>query len=172
VLKTEEQQHNFNAPFQLANIPSNLRSMRENTGNQSAKRKFWKDKVSDSVLYQTNVREGDILIAGTDGLFDNLYAKEIVNIVEIFMSECLTGYSEGSLQSIPTDGNTPGFTKRQIKLMTRKNGKKLAQELVKEAYRKSKSRTCFTPFADKFDKTGVQKDKEFLKWKGGKPDDI
>jgi serine/threonine protein phosphatase PrpC len=172
LLKTEEQQHNFNAPFQLANIPSNLRSMRENAGNHSTKRKFWKDKVSDSVLYQTNVREGDILIAGTDGLFDNLYAKEIVNIVEIFMSECLTGSSEGSLQSIPTDGNSQGFTKRQIKLMTRKNAKKLAQELVKEAYRKSKSRTCFTPFADKFDKTGVQKDKEFLKWKGGKPDDI
>lgn len=172
LLRTEEQQHNFNAPYQLANIPSNLKSLKKDKDCHPSKRRFWKDKVSDAVLYQTNVREGDILIAGTDGLFDNLYSKEIVNIVEIFMSECLGNWSESSLPSIQTNSNTPEFTQKQIKLMTRKNAKKLAQELVKEAYRKSKSRTCFTPFADKFDKTGVKKDKEFLKWKGGKPDDI
>lgn len=172
LLKTEEQQHNFNAPYQLANIPSNLKSLKQDKSCHPSKRKFWKDKASDAVLYQTNVREGDILIAGTDGLFDNLYSKEIINIIEIFMSECLGGWSESSLPSIQTNSNTPEFTQKQIKLMTRKNAKKLAQELVKEAYRKSKSRTCFTPFADKFDKTGVKKDKEFLKWKGGKPDDI
>ena len=56
--------------------------------------------------------------------------------------------------------------------MTKKNAKRLAKELVKEAYRKSKSKTCFTPFGDKFDKTLIKKDNEILKWKGGKPDDI
>jgi hypothetical protein len=56
--------------------------------------------------------------------------------------------------------------------MTKKNAKRLAKELVKEAYRKSKSRACFTPFGDKFDKTHLKKDNELLRWKGGKPDDI
>mmetsp|Transcript_18139 Transcript_18139/g.16048 ORF Transcript_18139/g.16048 Transcript_18139/m.16048 type:complete len:103 (-) Transcript_18139:357-665(-) len=88
LLKTEEQQHNFNAPFQLANIPENLRSSRaSNNKNQEVKKKFWKDKASDAVLYQTSIREGDIIINGSDGLFDNLYPKEIINIIEVFFNE-------------------------------------------------------------------------------------
>ena len=88
LLKTEEQQHNFNAPYQLANIPENLRPSRgSKEADQREKKKFWKDKPSDAVLYQTTVQEGDIIISGTDGLFHNLYSKEITNIIEIFFNE-------------------------------------------------------------------------------------
>jgi serine/threonine protein phosphatase PrpC len=32
-------------------------------------------------VYHVNLEEGDVVIAATDGLFDNLYEKEIVSIV-------------------------------------------------------------------------------------------
>jgi serine/threonine protein phosphatase PrpC len=166
LMQTEEQQHNFNAPYQLANIPDSVKR------SQDSSRQFWKDKASDCVIYQTSVREGDIIISGTDGLFDNLYVKEITNIIDVFMNECMANSENDSLPSVRTNSNTPELSQSQLNLMTRKNAKKLAQELVKTAYRKSKSSTCFTPFADKFDKTGIKKDNEVLKWKGGKPDDI
>lgn len=44
-------------------------------------RKFCEDTPEDSDLYQLRVREGDLLILGTDGLFDNLFEEEILQIV-------------------------------------------------------------------------------------------
>lgn len=174
ILKTDEQQHNFNAPYQLAKIPDNLKDFKISTPCQNdSKKKFWKDKISDWCLYQCEVREGDIVIWATDGLFDNLYSKEIIRIVDVFMSECMSLSSKSSsLPSHKTFSDTPESNHTPNILMTKKNAKRLAKELVKEAYRKSKSKTCFTPFGDKFDKTLIKKDNEILKWKGGKPDDI
>lgn len=173
LLKTEEQQHNFNAPFQLANIPDNLKPLGQSGNSHSEwKRKFWKDKVSDAVLYQTCVKEGDIIIGGTDGLFDNLYPKEITNIIDIFFSECLLSSSDNSLESGNTFENTPQFTAEHRDLLTKENAKSLAHELVKEARRKSKNKSWLTPFAERFDKTKSKKGNEILTWRGGKPDDI
>jgi hypothetical protein len=48
LLKTQEQQHNFNAPYQLAKVPDNLKSLKiGGQGDNDSKRKFWKDKISD-----------------------------------------------------------------------------------------------------------------------------
>lgn len=140
--------------------------------DSNQKQSFWKDKTSDAVLYQSNIHEGDIVICATDGLFDNLYINEITRIVEVFMSELNGHASDNSIPTINSFSDTPDFSDHHTNLLTRRQCKKLAQELVKEAYRKSKSRTCLTPFGDKFDKTGLKKDNERLKWKGGKPDDI
>lgn len=164
LLKTEEQQHNFNAPYQLANLPANIEN--------ASKHKFWKDKVSDAVLYQCNVQEGDIVINATDGLFDNLYPKEIIKIVDVFMTECLATSSRDSILSMSAKSNLPDIDRRLLAMMTKKNAKRLAKELVKEAYRKSKSGTCLTPFGDRFDRSKMKKNNELLRWKGGKPDDI
>ena len=87
LLKTEEQQHNFNAPYQLSNLPENLKSVGIFDSEYSTKPKFWKDKPSDSVLYQWKVEEGDIVIWATDGLFDNLFINEILNIVDVFHAQ-------------------------------------------------------------------------------------
>ena len=171
LLKTEEQHHNFNAPYQLSNLPENLKSVGIFDSEYSAKPKFWKDKPSDSVLYQSKVEEGDIVICATDGLFDNLFINEILNIVDVFISElissssipslyCLHNYSKGISQELRNEW------------MTLKNAKRLAKVLVQEAYRKSRSQVCFTPFGKKFSKLKIMKDKEILRWNGGKLDDI
>ena len=171
LLKTEEQQHNFNAPYQLSNLPENLKSVGIFDSEYSAKPKFWKDKPSDSVLYQWKVEEGDIVICATDGLFDNLFINEILNIVDVFISELISSSSTPSLHSHQSLFKSQ---EQQLKeeLITLKNARRLAKELVWEGYKKSKSRTCFTPFGEKFDKLNIMKNNEILRWKGGKPDDI
>lgn len=47
-------------------------------------RKFCEDTPEDSDNYQLRVREGDLLILGTDGIFDNLFEEEILEIVKNF----------------------------------------------------------------------------------------
>lgn len=47
-------------------------------------RKFCEDSPEDSDNYQLRVREGDLMILGTDGIFDNLFEEEILEIVKVF----------------------------------------------------------------------------------------
>lgn len=126
-----------------------------------SKLKFWKDKVRDSALYQTSIRDGDIVIVGTDGLFDNLFTDEILNIID---SVKLTKKDESE-----EDSESPTLSRKHF---TKHNAQKLAKALVKEAERKSKSKLSLTPFAKKFNKVNLKQENGVLKWKGGKPDDI
>ncbi|KAI8140827.1 phosphatase 2C-like domain-containing protein [Fennellomyces sp. T-0311] len=61
IFRNEEQQHAFNFPYQL--------------GTNSP------DKPKDAQTFDISVEKGDIVILGTDGLFDNLFDKEILSIV-------------------------------------------------------------------------------------------
>lgn len=112
------------------------------------------------------------MILATDGMFDNLFTKDILKIVDVFMTDCLATSSHGSKESVKTLSQTPEFQQKQLDLMTKKNAKKLAKELLKQAYRKSRSQKSMTPFGQKFDKSKLKRDNEVLRWKGGKPDDI
>ncbi|KAG0742059.1 hypothetical protein G6F57_006539 [Rhizopus arrhizus] len=61
VFQSEEQQHSFNFPFQL--------------GSHSP------DQPKDAQSFTVRVEKGDIIIMGSDGLFDNLFDKDILSIV-------------------------------------------------------------------------------------------
>ncbi|KAI9008464.1 phosphatase 2C-like domain-containing protein [Phycomyces nitens] len=58
IFRSEEQQHSFNFPYQL--------------GTSSC------DTPADAQQFSVKVEEGDIIILGSDGLFDNLYDEEIL----------------------------------------------------------------------------------------------
>lgn len=62
LFKSEEQQHSFNFPFQL--------------GAQS------RDRPDDAELLSFPVQHGDLVILGTDGLFDNVDEKRICKVIE------------------------------------------------------------------------------------------
>ncbi|XP_057769049.1 probable protein phosphatase 2C 55 [Salvia miltiorrhiza] len=62
IFESPVQQHGFNFTYQLER------------GNQG-------DLPSSGQVFKISVMSGDIVVAGSDGLFDNLYAKEIVSIV-------------------------------------------------------------------------------------------
>jgi protein phosphatase PTC7 len=59
--RTREQTHAFNTPYQIG------------TGG---------DKPADAEEGRVSLQEGDVIVLGTDGLFDNLFDHEIVKIVE------------------------------------------------------------------------------------------
>ena len=61
IFKSEEQQHSFNFPYQLGNSSS--------------------DRPEDADLYKLAVEDGDLVILGTDGLFDNIDEKYICRLV-------------------------------------------------------------------------------------------
>jgi protein phosphatase PTC7 len=60
--RSEEMQHFFNFPYQLG------------TGHTTS--------AHDSQLIQLDLMEGDVIVAGSDALFDNLFDEEIVKIVQ------------------------------------------------------------------------------------------
>jgi protein phosphatase PTC7 len=66
VHRSQEQQHYFNTPFQLAVAPSDMQGLVLSDSPDSA-------ETSSFV-----VQEGDIIILGTDGLFDNMKDEMIL----------------------------------------------------------------------------------------------
>jgi len=62
VLATQEQQHSFNTPFQLGTASS--------------------DKPSYAQHVNFTLQDGDIVVLGTDGLYDNLFGDKIASIVK------------------------------------------------------------------------------------------
>ncbi|KAJ3306580.1 Glycosylphosphatidylinositol specific phospholipase D1 [Kappamyces sp. JEL0829] len=61
IFRSEEQQHSFNFPFQL--------------GTNS------RDSPNDTQLFTIKIQEGDVVVIGTDGLFDNVFDEDIVDII-------------------------------------------------------------------------------------------
>ncbi|KAJ4980954.1 hypothetical protein NE237_031791 [Protea cynaroides] len=59
IYKSQPQQRGFNCPFQLGN---NVKS----------------DRPSSAFEFRVEIMDGDIIVAGTDGLFDNLYEDNIM----------------------------------------------------------------------------------------------
>ena len=82
VFQTIAKQHSFNTPFQVSKqfSPKQLQKgyniIKDNIKNSNGN--------IDSDEYFTTVHEGDILVIGTDGLFDNLFPSEIKKIIKRF----------------------------------------------------------------------------------------
>jgi len=57
LFRSPSQQHEFNFPFQLGGEGS--------------------DKVSDAQCFMVPVQVGDVVVMGTDGLFDNVFDKDV-----------------------------------------------------------------------------------------------
>ncbi|OMJ69878.1 hypothetical protein SteCoe_32292 [Stentor coeruleus] len=89
VYRSVEQQHQFNCPFQLSNLPkphtydefsakgfSSLVSLLKRSS------KTMNDSPFDANNEMILLKVGDIVIAGSDGLFDNLYDQDIIKMAE------------------------------------------------------------------------------------------
>lgn len=85
ILRSEEQQHFFNSPFQLS-IPPLQRRGEVHT-----------DLPKDAVVSSCKIEHGDIIVTATDGLFDNmdesLILQELLNLQD---------YKEESLKATAT----------------------------------------------------------------------
>ena len=72
VIKSEEQQHSWNCPYQLTRLPKTLLTRFP---------KLQLDKASDCERYTVPIKEGDLVIMFSDGLRDNLHDREVVSLV-------------------------------------------------------------------------------------------
>ena len=70
--RAQEQQHSFNAPYQLAIIP------RKAQGKMAC----ISDPPSKALQETVDVREDDIFVLGTDGLFDNMHNSELKQLCD------------------------------------------------------------------------------------------
>ncbi|WVZ74490.1 hypothetical protein U9M48_022669 [Paspalum notatum var. saurae] len=93
--RSQPQQHYFNCPYQL-------KSGRDGTA------------VSQAVVGEVVAKEGDIVVVGTDGLFDNVFDHELERIVRMGtalgfspknMSEVMAGFAFEAARC--TDRDTP-----------------------------------------------------------------
>jgi serine/threonine protein phosphatase PrpC len=92
VMRTREQQHGFNTPYQLSRLPDPeqydeiaqdplylelIKSLRSLSGRQLSKI----DKPTDCELYSSRLKEGDLLLLATDGALDNLWNYDLLSVV-------------------------------------------------------------------------------------------
>ncbi|KAJ2841946.1 hypothetical protein IWW36_006084, partial [Coemansia brasiliensis] len=82
VYRTEEQQHSFNFPYQL--------------GTEAHS-----DAPSDAQVFRLKVQKGDIVVVGSDGVFDNLFDEDILEEVSRHLPPAMRAAGEPSLYSGP-----------------------------------------------------------------------
>ncbi|RKP39925.1 phosphatase 2C-like domain-containing protein, partial [Dimargaris cristalligena] len=70
VFRTEEQQHSFNFPYQI--------------GTGCA------DRPEDAQVFAFKVQRGDIILVGSDGLFDNLFDEDILEEIQRYVPQPTT----------------------------------------------------------------------------------
>ena len=134
VFRLIEQQHSFNCPYQLAYFPE------PDQYEVLAKKGFgsfvsllkrsnleMQDKPQDAKSDTFQVLKGDIVIAASDGLFDNLFDEDIIKISETFLAY--------------------GFLPEEF-------CNKLAKELVSKAVQKGWDMTYRSPFSKNAAKFG------------------
>ncbi|KAF9918298.1 hypothetical protein BX616_009490, partial [Lobosporangium transversale] len=86
IFRTEEQQHSFNYPYQLG------------TGST--------DSPRDAQMFTVKVESGDIVVMGTDGIFDNLFDEDILEEVV----KCVSGIDPKHQDLSPFGTGKPAVT--------------------------------------------------------------
>ncbi|CAE7774121.1 unnamed protein product [Symbiodinium sp. KB8] len=78
VLRSEEQQHHFNCPYQLTRLPQ---ALIDRIKKRSKKPLNAADKASDCQTYSAEIHYGDLLLMFSDGFSDNVHDYELLDIV-------------------------------------------------------------------------------------------
>jgi len=158
--KEKELTHAFNTPYQLGHAGSRA------------------DRASDAVLRSVYVQPGDVIIAGSDGLFDNLYTSRILELVaEILPARIRETATTRAHTASPGRGaddkddtvmEEAAMEKEQSGLSPEELSdivQQLAERIAEEAHRDAASKTKRVPFGDAAGEHGYA-------WDGGKMDDI
>jgi len=115
---SKEQQHEFNVPYQLSRLPSpDYLSIMESEGKikevKQLRRvldtnKMCKDNPESADQYNQEVQENDIIVLGTDGVFDNIFSYEIKNIIRDCMRS-ITKPTQRNMKVFFSNSNQKGY---------------------------------------------------------------
>ena len=147
--RVHELVHSFNAPFQLAVLPKGMRNA-------------FSDRVSDAIRDRIEVQYGDVVVMGTDGLFDNRFNTQIA------ADAGWVGKTEiSSMSKIPFVGAMLSTVfAQQEQEVDHIDPYRVATRIVHEAYQTALSKDSNSPWADMLRQSGVEGAK------GGKVDDV
>lgn len=157
--RTVDQQHSFNCPYQLARLPlpsdfprliaEGKRALVRAVQNFPASKQ---DMPKDADRYVFPIQEGDLIVIGTDGVFDNLHDRELTQLggaaVSPFEARQGLDLETGRLSG---EGST--------------SPKNIAAAIAQAAFYRSKDESAKTPFTANAKEAG-------LIHVGGKMDDI
>ncbi|KAA0166239.1 hypothetical protein FNF31_01465 [Cafeteria roenbergensis] len=156
--RSAQQLHDFNFPFQLGYAPGSDEDGEESSGLHDSH--FENPTHAD--FTRVPILPGDIVIAATDGLFDNVDSDGILLVVARWVHE--GGVERARAASGPTDGGV-ALDPETLRRGDNDPMRGLAQALVKEAVTRSMDKTRDSPFAT------LAKDNDIM-WSGGIPDDV
>lgn len=149
VHRVHEKSHGVNAPFQLAVLPDHFKG------------KAYEDEVSDAVREQFEVKEGDVIVMGTDGLFDNRFCSQIAADAK------LIGAGKRSMfDNIPAVGQLFKILFEKQERTGFSDPYRVCQRIVNLAYNASQNQHEDTPWSRSLRQYGV------AGAEGGKVDDI
>ena len=138
ILSSKPQQFDFNFPYQL-----------ERHGSRSG------NNPTEADIIKANVKTGDFIICGTDGVFDNLFDKDLIGISKSFQSQFVNIVNR-------REGNS---TDNDIMKKLKEMLNKFAFEIAKAASRNGNDPRYISPFTVEGRKYGYN-------YVGGKLDDI
>lgn len=173
VFRAREQQHSFNAPYQLAVVPP------------SKAGRSIDDTAKDAAREKVKVQEGDVILMGTDGLFDNCFPEHLAEDAG-WIGWLPSNYSWGAgsnpggqnhtdhpyhnsnafLAHIPLVGRWLGVSGIGNESLGVTDPFRVAQRLVMNASKTSLDRSSITPWSMAYRRRGRDH------YTGGKPDDI
>ncbi|CCW64329.1 unnamed protein product [Phytomonas sp. EM1] len=148
IFRVHEKVHRFNAPFQLAVVPQQFQG------------RSLSDPVSACVRESIPVQKGDVVVMGTDGLFDNRFNEELA------AEAGWIGHTEGTvLRFIPFIGFwfSSIFKDQQVEYV---NPYRVVERLVLDTHKASLKTDGNSPWAVMLRQYGA-KDAQ-----GGKEDDV
>jgi protein phosphatase PTC7 len=149
VYRVHEKVHGFNAPLQLSVLP------------EEYKGRCYADSVQDAVRETFQVKNGDVIIMGTDGLFDNRFCSQMA------MEAGWVGATEKSVyEGIPFAGRVLKFVMGPRQRTQFADPYRVVQRLCQDAYKTSMDKTAETPWSESLKYLGVEHAE------GGKVDDI
>ncbi|EPY24348.1 protein phosphatase 2C [Strigomonas culicis] len=148
LFRVHEKVHAFNLPFQLAVLPRHLQG------------RAFSDRVKDCVRESVEVQEGDVIVMGTDGLFDNRFNSELAED-----AGWIGKTASSAVSSIPVVGFLLSgfFSDSRVEYV---DPYRVVQRVVADAHRTSLNQEVNSPWASMLRQYGV---KDAM---GGKSDDI
>ncbi|MBA7493808.1 hypothetical protein ES702_04373 [subsurface metagenome] len=159
------QTHAFNTPFQMSKTPPEIMTQAAIFGGLPLN-----DSPDRADLADNQLQDGDVVVFATDGVWDNLSAQDVLNIVSQVMRD--RGAWEKTddkgivvkdqISTLVNSDQPPVDGKRQWSLQS-----VIASHIVGEAKIASQDRKRDGPFAK-----AVQREYPMERWHGGKVDDI
>ncbi|GAB1731782.1 hypothetical protein NU195Hw_g1462t1 [Hortaea werneckii] len=168
--RSEAQTHAFNTPYQLSKIPPRMQAQHAIFGGS----KQLSETPKDADVEHHQVRHGDIVLFATDGVWDNLSAQDVLQIVTKVMEE--QGYwfrshnfagAEALLNASRISQIARSLSPQRKEEMENFLPALLAQAVMREAKVAGLDTRRNGPFAKEVNMWYPQEG-----WQGGKPDDI